>query len=130
MSLKPCSDIGLLKRSSFVVCRAPNPISPPNEVSNHQIHDAFISPVNKGVTEEQSLSKPTLSSEDVVELKKSKASAVPVAVSVSDSAEQSDTQISQKYRMVIATSSCPSQSDQGKDDLYLCSFKCTLHSSN
>ncbi|CAA7016326.1 unnamed protein product [Microthlaspi erraticum] len=53
---------------------------------NKSINDTIPCSIN------QSLSKPTSSSEDVVELKKSEDSVVPVAVSVSDSVVQTDSQ--------------------------------------
>lgn len=101
--------------------------------------------MNKGVTEGRPLARSTSSSEDGVDLEKSKASVVPVAVPVSDSAVQNDTldtvdgnsQISQQSstftkqdHMLIATSNCSSQSDQGIVALHLCSFKCILYSSS
>ncbi|KAL1204869.1 GBF-interacting protein 1 [Cardamine amara subsp. amara] len=97
--------------------KAPNPIGPSSGVSNHKIQDALISPLNKVVTEEQPPSKSTSSSQDVVELDKSKASSVPVAVS--DSAVENDTHyaldgislISEQSSMIV-TSNCSSQSEQ------------------
>ncbi|CAL9220637.1 unnamed protein product [Arabidopsis halleri] len=80
---------------------APNPISLPSGISNHKLQDAIISPVNKGVTEEQPLPKSTSSSEDVVEPDKSKASTLPVAVS--DSVVEND---------VEGTSQIPQQSER------------------
>ncbi|CAH8260301.1 unnamed protein product [Arabidopsis lyrata] len=80
---------------------APNPINLPSGISNHKLQDAIISPVNKGVTEEQPLPKSTSLSEDVVEPDKSKASTVPVAVS--DSVVEND---------VYGTSQIPQPSER------------------
>ncbi|XP_023642363.1 GBF-interacting protein 1 isoform X2 [Capsella rubella] len=101
--------------------KSPNPIIPSSGISNHKIKEASISPVNKGVTKVQPLSKSTSSSEDVVEPDKSKASTVPVAVS--DSVVDNDTQyavdetsqISQQSSMIVSVN-CSSQSEQVKSE--------------
>ncbi|VVA97468.1 unnamed protein product [Arabis nemorensis] len=72
--------------------KAPNPTSPPSGISNRKTQDVSISSVNKGIAEEQPLAKSTSSSEDGVDLGKSKPSVVPVAVSVSGSVVQNGTQ--------------------------------------
>lgn len=94
--------------------------------------------MDKGIAEEQPLAKTTSSSEDGVDLGKSKATVVPVAVSVSDSIVQNDTQcaldgtsqISQQpstFTKQDATSNCSSQSGQGTVALHLCIFNCILY---